>query len=40
MPGVRLYAGAAIIICACLFVAWHTHREGQREPGPAADIVQ
>ena len=40
VPGLRLYAGAAIIILACLYVAWHTHRERQREPGPSADILQ
>jgi S-adenosylmethionine uptake transporter len=40
VPGPRLYIGAAIIIAACLYVAWHTHRQSQREPGPAADILQ
>lgn len=40
VPGLRLYAGAAIIIGACLMVAFETHFRTRREARlPASDIL-
>ena len=41
VPGLRLYAGAAIIIGACLLVAFETHFTARREARlPASDILE
>jgi S-adenosylmethionine uptake transporter len=39
IPSVRLYAGAAIIILACLVVAFETHFAARREARIAASEV-
>jgi len=40
IPGWRVYAGAAIIIAACLVVAFETHFIARREARvPASDIL-
>jgi S-adenosylmethionine uptake transporter len=39
-PGWQLFTGAAIIITACLIVAWDAHRSQKQEPLPRSDIVK